>query len=134
MPTWEKADDLKELAINVINARPEVGHVDAERVLFLWEIQEIKGSALGRCYSLAGHPIKFYTNHAFAIVFYQAKTEALSPQQLALLMLHELLHIPALGDKLVDHDMKDFYQVITAAGVDFSWAEPGANVPDILKG
>ena len=45
-------------------------------------------------------------------------------------MWHELKHIPLLGDKLIDHDVKDFAAVLRAAGID--WNIPGENVPDIL--
>lgn len=45
-------------------------------------------------------------------------------------MFHELSHIPILGDKLIDHNIKDFYEVLQL-GID--WARNGADVPDILN-
>ncbi len=46
-------------------------------------------------------------------------------------VLHEMMHIPALGDKLIDHDVKDFRALL---GVDLDWHEPGADVPNVLEG
>jgi len=134
MTTWQIADDLKQLARAVINARDEVAHINPDDVLFLRQYEDIGGKALARCFSTVGHPIGYFERRKFIIVFYALRTDDLTPQQSALLILHELLHIPAIGDKLIDHDIKDFCRVLAAADYDYGWAEPGANVPDILKG
>jgi predicted metallopeptidase len=129
MAEWKEAPDLTELAERVIACRDEVAHVEADRVFFLWEC-ETKPKALARCYRLIDHPIGLFTDKPFAVVFYQQVCDVMTEAQLALLMLHELMHIPPIGDKLVDHDVKDFRAVL---GIDRDWTEPGREVPNILE-
>lgn len=129
MAEWEEAPDLTELAKRVVSHRDEVAHVEPDRVLFLRETLT-KPKALAKCYRLADHPIGFFTDKPFAVVFYWQLCDHLSREQLALLMMHELMHIPPIGDKLVDHDIKDFRAVL---GIDLDWAEPGREVPNILE-
>jgi predicted metallopeptidase len=130
MACWVEAEDLRELASKVIAARDDVEHVDVNEVLFLWEM-ETKPKAYARCYRLIDHPIGLFTPHRWCIVFYAMICEHMDERQRALLMWHELKHIPALGKKLIDHDLKDFIDVVGLAGVE--WAEEGADVPDILR-
>lgn len=131
MAVWEVADDLRELAQRVIAARSEVAHVDIADVLFVREY-ETSPKALARCFRLADHPIGVFTPCRFAIVFYEWLCGELSERQRAIVMWHELMHIPLLGDRLVEHDVKDFVRVLGLAGID--WQTPGADVPDILGG
>jgi hypothetical protein len=53
----------------------------------------------------------------------------MSQEQLALLLMREMMHIPATGDKLVNHNVQDFREVL---GIDLDWTGPGRKVPDIL--
>lgn len=129
MAKWERAPDLEELAEQLIQRYEQVAHVEIDETLFLKEF-ETKPKALARCYNLNDHPIGLYTDKRWAIVFYEANCDYMTPQQRALLMLHELMHIPARGNKLVDHDVKDFRVVL---GIDLDWAEPGREVPDIMR-
>jgi predicted metallopeptidase len=126
---FQEAPDLKELAKKVIAAREEVGHIDVEEVLFLKEIATMPKAA-ARCYSFYHHPINFFTKERFGIVFYESNIVHFTEKQRAILMFHELSHIPILGDKLIDHNIKDFYEVLQL-GID--WARNGADVPDILN-
>jgi predicted metallopeptidase len=125
---WIEAPELKELARRVIAARPEVGHVHPDRVLFFRNIG-IPPKAAAECWKLKG-PIRYFTDTPFAIVFYQRACEYMSPEQMALLMYHELLHIPLDENKpLVTHNVKDFWQVLQ---INSNWAMPGEDVPNIL--
>ena len=110
--------------------RPEVAHVEVDDILFLRELETKPGGTLARTYRLVDHPIGFYITARFAIVVYDQNTDYMSANQLAILVLHELMHIPELGDKLVDHDVKDFRSVL---GIDLDWARPGQEVMDILE-
>lgn len=129
MAAWEEAPDLAELAARVIAVRPEVGHVEIEDVLFVWEL-ETAPSASARCYKLSGHPIGLFTDKRWAVVFYRQNMDYMSSRQQALLMLHELLHIPARGNRLVDHNVQDFQEVL---GIGLNWAAPEQEVPNILE-
>lgn len=128
MAIWEDAPDLRELAAKVIAARDEVAHVEVDQVLFLREL-ETKPPALARCYRFANHPIGFFSEKPYGIVFYWHLCDYMSLEQLAMLMLHELMHIPKTGDKLVQHNVKDFRAVL---GIDLDWSDPGREVPNIL--
>ncbi|OPY59165.1 MAG: hypothetical protein A4E55_00382 [Pelotomaculum sp. PtaU1.Bin035] len=128
MAAWEDAPDLMELAAKVIAAREEVAHVEVDQVLFLREL-ETKPPALARCYRFHTHPIGFFSEKPWGIVFYWMNCDYMSQEQLALLMFHELLHIPPTGNKLIQHDVQDFRQVL---GIDLDWSEPGREVPKIL--
>ena len=126
---WEHAEDLRDLAVRIISTQEFVSHVDPHDVLFLWEREE-EPKATARTYRLINHPIQVFTDKRFAIVFYWQNCDYMSPAQLAILMLHELMHIPPTGDKLIDHDVKDFRAIL---GLDLDWSEPGRDVPDILE-
>lgn len=130
MALWTESMKLRELAARVIAARDEVAHVEVDQVLFLEEY-ETKPRALARCYRFKDHPIGLYCERPWGIVFYMANCDYMSEEQLALLMFHELLHIPALGDKLVHHNVQDFREVL---GLDLDWAQPGQEVPNIIEG
>jgi predicted metallopeptidase len=125
---WRHAPDLEELAIRVIARRKEVAHVDTEEIMFLREIAS-QPKALARTYILVGHPIGVFTDKMFAIVFYQQNCVYMNENQQALLMLHELMHIPEQGDRLKKHDVEDFRAVL---GINLDWAQPNQEVPDIL--
>ena len=129
MAVWEEAHDLKEMAAKIIAARDEVAHVEVDRVLFLRELETKPKSAMARCYRLTNHPIGFFTDKPFAIVLYWQWCDYLSENQLKILLLHEMMHIPPTGDMLVQHDVQDFRAVL---GIDLDWKESGREVPDIL--
>jgi predicted metallopeptidase len=129
MAMWEISHELEQLAKKVIAKRPEVAHVEPSSVLFIKEL-ETRPKAIARCYRLADHPIGLFTAKPWAVVFYWSNCDYMSEAQLALLMMHELMHIPPRGNKLVDHDVKDFRAVL---GFDLDWAQPGSEVPDILE-
>jgi predicted metallopeptidase len=128
MAMWEESPDMRELAARVINSMDDVAHVEVDSVLFLREL-ETKPPALARCYRFHTHPIGLFTEKPWGIVFYMQNCDYMSEKQLALLMFHELLHITPTGNKLVNHNIQDFRQVL---GIDLDWANPGQEVPDIL--
>jgi len=129
MAEWQDAPELAKLAADIVAVRPEVAHVEVDDILFLRELETKPGGTLARTYRLVDHPIGFYIT-GFAIVIYNQNTDYMSARQMAILMLHELMHIPERGNKLVDHDVKDFRSVL---GIDLDWARPGREVMDILE-
>ena len=130
MAEWQDAPELAKLAADIVAVRPEVAHVEVDDILFLRELETKPGGTLARTYRLVDHPIGFYITARFAIVVYSQNTDYMSARQMAILMLHELMHIPERGNKLVDHDVKDFRSVL---GIDLDWARPGREVMDILE-
>lgn len=135
MAEWREAPDLRDLAEKIIAKKEDVSHVEVNNVLFLWEIEtkpKDKGmEILARTYSLKDHPIGFLTPEAFAIVFYTQHMDYMSDRQRAILMWHELKHIPEKGSKLKPHTVQDFRSILLEAGID--WGDPNGEVPDILE-
>jgi predicted metallopeptidase len=129
MPAYEEAPDLKCVASQLVDAIDQIAHIEVDDVLFMRET-ETTPKFLAKCYRFNDHPICFFTDKAFAIVVYQSNVDHMTQEQMQLLLLHEMMHIPATGERLVDHDVKDF-RAILEFGLD--WHEPGAKVPDLLS-
>jgi hypothetical protein len=128
-PEWERDEYLEDIVRQVISAREDVSHVEMDNLLVLSELQTLP-NASARTYSLINHPIGYFTNKKFCIVFYMHQIDYMSENQLKLLAYHELRHIPSTGYKLIDHDIKDFYNILK---IDVGWAEHGKEIPDICK-
>ena len=126
--TFAEAPDIREVAKRLIAQVDEVSHVDLGEVLFFREL-ETSPPALAACFNLQKHPIRFFTAAKFAIVLYWMRCDYMTFNQLVMLVYHEMLHIPVLGKKLVDHDVQDFRAVLR---VDLDWAQPGREVPLLL--
>jgi predicted metallopeptidase len=124
------APDLHVLAEKLIKSQDSVSHIDVNEVIFLWEIETMP-NASAKCFNLTSHPMQLFTDARFCIVFYKSNIDHFTYDQKAILMLHELNHIPAIGSKLIDHDIKDFHEVLQL-GVD--WNQPGAKVPKLIEG
>ena len=129
MANFKESQKMKGIAKAVINSRDEVRHVDVNEVLFLEESETV-GRAAARCYSLKDKPIQLFTDKRFSIVFYESMIDYFTKDQRAILMLHELMHIPEIGDKLVKHNVEDFYEVLSL-GID--WNCLNAKVPKIIE-
>lgn len=127
---FKEAQDLKDMAQKLIASRIDIDHVDVEEVLFLKEM-ETQPNASARTYALTGHPIQYFTNKRFCIVFYESNIDYFSYEQRVILLYHELMHIPILGNKLIDHNVKDFREILHL-GVD--WNLPGVIVPKLIEG
>lgn len=127
-PTWEDAPDLREMAARIVEKRDEVCHVDISEVLFLREMDTKPPAAAARCWRLIGHPIGFLTTARFAITLYWQWCDTFSLNQLKILLLHEMMHIPPTGDILIQHNVQDFREIL---GIDLDWSHPGKEVPDI---
>jgi predicted metallopeptidase len=130
MSTYEEAPDLKATAAQLVAEIDQIAHVEVDSILFMREL-ETSPKALAKCYRFNDHPICFFTDKPYAIVVYDSNVDHMTAGQMQLLLVHEMMHIPESGDKLIDHDVKDF-RAILDFGLD--WAEPGAEVPSLLKG
>jgi predicted metallopeptidase len=128
MAIFNESPELRQIALKLTERIMRVAHIDVQEVLFLNEI-ETQPKESARCYSLKDHPIQHYTGHRFCIVVYRSNTDHFSRAQLVFLVLHELMHIPLIGDKLIDHNIKDFVQLMR---IDPEWTRPGAELPDLL--
>ena len=124
-----EAHDLKEIATQIVQNVELVGYIDISKVIFLKDRIQFKGDALARCFNLSDHPIQFFTDKEWCIVFYENRVDYMNENQLQILMLHELMHINPIGQKSIDHNVKDFQAVLK---IDLDWHKVGAEVPNIL--
>ena len=84
------------------------------------------------CRKVAG-PFKAFCNHDIVITVYSPVFDSYSENQQKVILWHELKHIGWSEDsvKIEDHDVKDFYVILKAMGMD--WNRLDEDVPDILN-
>lgn len=128
MATFTEAHDLREKAKRLISRYDRIGHIELDKVLFFWE-EETTPKALARFYKFGDSPIRFFTEAEYAIVIYRQNVDYMNPEQITMLLFHELMHHPSYDDKIIDHDVKDFRALLN---INVGWADPGAQVPDLL--
>lgn len=128
MATFSEAEDLKQIAKHLIDRYDRLGHIELDEVLFFWEEETIP-KALAKFYKFGDSPIGFFTDALYAVVVYRQNVDYMSPEQITMLIYHELMHHPFTDDKCVDHDVKDFRALLD---INVGWADPGAEVPDLL--
>jgi len=128
MAIYEESQELIGMAQALIDRYDFARHIDVNTVLFLDE-SETQPKALAKTFSLHDHPMQFFATNEFCIVFYRQNIDYFTREQLQILMAHELMHIPALGHKLIDHPVKDFPSILM---IDINWAGMNVEVPDLL--
>jgi hypothetical protein len=124
----ELGNEYKEVAKKLINKFPQnFGNFDIEQILFLKETSKSpKKYADTR---KVRPPYTFMTNTKFIITFYEPVCCSMSPAQIHLLVMHELMHIDDDFDKLRKHDLEDFKVIISLYGP--NW-DIDNNLEDIL--
>ena len=68
---------------------------------------------------------KTFTPYDFLVTIYEPNCEGMNPDQLRVLMIHELMHIGVKPDDLGktfirDHDLQDFRYIVETYGVDWN--------------
>lgn len=60
----------------------------------------------------------------FTITIFEPNCEGMSPEQIRMLIFHELLHVGADKDEpyIIPHDLEDFKEIVDRYGVDWSEA------------
>ena len=129
MAEFKESQELHDIALKLITRIDRVSHIDVKKIIFLDEF-ETTPKALARCFIFGDHPITYFIRQKYCIVRYRANCDYLSPTQLTILVLHELMHIPLEGNKVIDHDVKDFQALLKLRP---DWATRGVEVPDILE-
>lgn len=126
---FAESERFRDMARKIINSQERVAHVEIDSVIFLEE-NITKPRAIARCYSFGDHPICFFTDKPYCIVVYLRNCDYFSEAQFALLLFHEMMHIPT-DIKMFNHDVQDFREILEY-GLD--WAQPNADVINILDG
>jgi hypothetical protein len=129
---------MRKLAEKVIRAYPSLFFdVDLDRVIFLWEETGEDCQFNGYCRLIEADfrdILKACKVDAdFIIGFMSSHCEGKSENWLAILMLHELMHIGygLYGPKVMQHEIEEFTAVLRLAGM--NWQDDNKDLPDILK-
>ena len=121
---YVKSRDLEVLADKVIhNKNMDIAEVE---IKYLLVYPHINKQIAGRC-SRADNLLKVYGNCDFVIQMSGDLWDKLDEKTQEILMWHELLHVHAAMNektgemvyKIHDHNVKDFYAIIEAHGIDW---------------
>lgn len=135
---YETADDLKEMADQIISRMPELQHI-LEFDIKIGYIRSYEAKynkskiVFGDCRKVSGL-YQAYLPFDFLITFYEPNINHMSENQRKILMLHELKHvgIGERGLRIEPHDIEDFRSILSRYGMD--WNGFSQEVPDILAG
>jgi hypothetical protein len=135
----EVSPALRDLADRVISRMPDLWFIDEwvgrENIAYVLSYEPRKVRAADRmvhadCRKVKP-PFRAFMDYQYIITVYEPNVAYMSEAQLALLMWHELKHIPMSGS-FVPHDIADFSAIIEGYGID--WSVPDADIPNILAG
>lgn len=131
---YEVAEELERLAVETIMNSEILKEHNASlttqfpRIAYLWSDSEKRNSKTGKVTyadtSKQSEKQSVVSGTDFIITFYRPNCEALSEEQMKILMEHELMHIgiTADGDFFINpHDLEDFTPIVEKYGVD--WAK-----------
>lgn len=130
---------LRDLADRVISRMPDLWFIDEwvgrENIAYVLSYEPRRGRSADRmvhaeCRKVKP-PFRAFMDYQYIITVYEPNVAYMSEAQLALLMWHELKHIPMSGS-FVPHDVADFSAIIEGYGID--WSVPDADIPNILAG
>lgn len=128
---YYRNEDYAELAQEVIAEHEDLHWLDAAdvRIDFISSLKAKKTSGMdvyGEC-RLIKDIEKLYCPYDFLIIIYEQAIEGFTPEQLKILIYHELLHVD-VDDKdgepkysINPHDIQDFRAVIDKYGLE--WAK-----------
>ncbi len=122
------SNELKILADDVIEEHANLAHLKSGDIMivYMYSDQEKKKNG-GLVYAdtqLVNPKMKALASCDFIITFYKPNSDMLSPDQLKILMYHELRHVgydPAKNKHyIIPHDVEDFKDIISEHGVDWT--------------
>lgn len=134
---YEIAEELEQLATEVIEDSQELIDYNGgelitpkyPRIAYLWSDSAREDKKSGKIIyaetSKQSEKQSIVSGTDFIITFYHPNCEALTPEQMKILMLHELLHVGVTedGDFFIrKHDISDFKCIIDKHGTD--WSDP----------
>lgn len=129
-PKWQKRDDILPLVSDLIETFPDkLGHIKPSRIGYA------AFSKKSSKYAAKVYPMRpmygLFSNIDYIIGVYLEEWVQETISRKYVLILHELLHIPAEGfdedskrfRKTVDHDVRDFEYVLRHFGINWEEAE-----------
>lgn len=127
--------NYKAIAEDLIETEPELEYIKNSRVriAYLESTAAKKADAdkfvLGECEKVQAKN-QWAISYDFTITLFIPNLEGLSPDQLRLVIFHELLHVGIIQDpdggesyKINKHDLEDFKIIVDRYGV--NWNQPG---------
>ena len=126
------SDDIKSIAESLIDTDEDLIYIKDSRVSIAYlesdkELKKDGKSVLGQCEKV-GSKYKWCCPYDFMITIFVPNIEELSPEQLRILVKHELLHVGIIDKeggeevyKVKPHDIEDFKIIIEEFGI--GWAE-----------
>lgn len=136
---YEKAPEIRFLANAVIKALPELSYIhDAGiRIGYLkcLDVQKDSGKLIfGKCVKVPDMYLPLVP-YDFLIIINEPNTVGFTPNQMKVLIWHELKHVGVDYDSdelkyiVNPHDYEDFRSIIERVGLD--WSQEGADIADI---
>jgi len=129
---------MRKIAEKVLKAYDALlEDVDLSKVIFIYEETGEPTEFNGYCRLIEADFRDILKSRAveadFIIGFMSCHCEGKSDKWLAILMLHELMHIGygIYGPKVVKHEIEEFSAVLRLAGL--NWQNDAESLPDILK-
>jgi len=104
-----------------------LGHIDLEKVKFVKTITDYCRKYDARCH-LVGVPLCYFTKAYYIIEYIYPNCEEMTPKQMEIITLHELMHIAEGGTdpddkafmKMKKHDREDFVFIMRKYGLDWN--------------
>ena len=123
-------DEYRQIGEDLIVTAPELDVLrdSAVNIVFLGSDFEKKSqgrTVFGECEKIPGK-YRWAIDYDMAIIVYEPNVERFSPEQLRILLLHELMHVGVKEDGneetyyVVPHDVEDFRAIIDKYGMDWS--------------
>ena len=130
----------RELAEKLVGAYQTIFEgVDVDNIGFIRIIGKKPSKAKGKLYKV-GWPYEVYMDKYYVMEIDGAGWDIMSEQQQAMLIFHELLHVPDGGcdpqsknhRKIRKHDVEDFSECLIAADMNLDWAAQGEKIENIF--
>lgn len=132
---WKTREDLRPLLIRAKKLFPTMlGHVQTKKI-FLCSYTGRKSKGVASICANKRPWCLLLPDYDYCIMFWGTRFDSMDDNHQMLVMVHELIHIPALGHqpgdgyrKLLKHDVEDFSHMLSTYGI------LRENVKDIMKG
>lgn len=122
MALYVQSDEIKTIARQLKAKYPHtLGDVNLDRIVFLKELESPSKTKLAVTKKVDNALKTVYHASDYIMIFFQKRLEDLLPAQIHVLVLHELMHCEADGDKMRKHDVEEFYEIGAAYGIDWPY-------------
>jgi hypothetical protein len=120
MPTYVPAPHLEQIATSLIRRYSHnLMDLDVKKIGFLLELDSPSKTKLAVTKKVDKATKVYFSDKDYIIIFFQKRLDELTPAQINILVFHELLHCEWSGEKLVRHDVEEFYEIGATFGLDW---------------